>query len=110
MKKWPMAVQLVIDSEKGFQIGFGWIALLANEVTTERASTNHSTARKNQFENLSELSVLTYPMNILCVVISFTKVPKSRNCLKYISYCLRKFISFSQFFGFVLKFWLFGEF
>ena len=36
-----MAVQLVIDSEKGFQIGFGWIALLANEVTTERALVNH---------------------------------------------------------------------
>ena len=42
------------DAQAGFQIDASSMTLSANEVTTERASANHSAALKYQFVNPSE--------------------------------------------------------
>ena len=40
----------IFGTKEGFQIDSGQMALSANHDMTERASTNHSAACKNQFE------------------------------------------------------------
>ena len=88
-----------------------WPAMSWLSCETEFSSSLKSPI-KIKFISQSELPVIriTYPMNILCDLVSFTNVPKSKNCLKYISWSLQIFTVFLSIAQYRAVHWVLAEF